>query len=125
MIFGLFVAAPVIFWQLWRFIGPGLYRREKRLVLPFTLFSALFFIGGALFCQLVVLPLAYPFFLGYSKGRLGAWTTPLAHKINFAFATPVGARPVLMMDPVFSFAMKILVAFGLVFELPLVLAFLA
>src|SRR5215470_13202585 len=83
MIFGLFVAAPAIFWQLWRFIGPGLYRREKRIVAPFTIFSALFFIGGALFCQL------------------------------------------LMMEPVLSFAMKMLIAFGLVFELPLVLAFLA
>src|SRR5262245_11558927 len=38
MIFGLFVAAPVIFWQLWKFVGPGLYKREKRIVFPFTAF---------------------------------------------------------------------------------------
>jgi sec-independent protein translocase protein TatC len=125
MIFGLFVAAPAIFWQLWRFIGPGLYKREKRIVAPFTIFSALFFIGGALFCQLVVLPIAYPFFLGYSKAQLGSWTTLFGHKINFAFATPIDVKPVLMMDAVLGFAMKMLIAFGLVFELPLVLAFLA
>jgi sec-independent protein translocase protein TatC len=125
MIFGLFVAAPVIFWQLWRFVGPGLYHREKRIVMPFTVFSALFFIGGALFCQLVVMPLAYPFFLGYSKAQLGAWTTLFGHRLNFHFATPINVRPVLMMEAVMGFAMKMLIAFGLVFELPLVLAFLA
>src|SRR5262249_36464925 len=49
MIFGLFLSAPMIFWQLWRFVGPGLYQREKRLVLPFTVMSVIFFLGGALF----------------------------------------------------------------------------
>src|SRR2546429_152276 len=94
MIFGVFIGAPVIFWQLWRFIGPGLYQREKRLVLPFTVFSVIFFVGGAVFCQLVVLPLAYPFFLGYSKAQLGSWTTLFGHRINFGFATPINIKPV-------------------------------
>jgi sec-independent protein translocase protein TatC len=125
MIFGLFVSAPAIFWQLWKFIGPGLYRREKRIVAPFTFFSAIFFIGGALFCQLVVMPIAYQFFLGYSKQHLGAWTTLFGHRINFQYAPEVAINPVLMMEPVLAFAMKMLIAFGLVFELPLVLAFLA
>jgi len=125
MIGGIFFGAPVIFWQLWRFIGPGLYQREKRLVLPFTVFSVLFFVGGAVFCQLVVLPLAYPFFLGYSKAQLGSWTTLFGHRVNFGFATPVNIKPVLMMEQVMGFSMKMLLAFGLVFELPLVLAFLA
>jgi sec-independent protein translocase protein TatC len=125
MVFGLFIAAPVIFWKLWRFIGPGLYKREKNIVLPFTVFSALFFIGGALFCQLVVLPIAYPFFLGYSKAQLGSWTTLFGHRLNFSYATPINVKPVLMMEAVLGFSMKMLIAFGVVFELPLVLAFLA
>jgi sec-independent protein translocase protein TatC len=125
MIFGLFLAAPVIFWQLWRFVGPGLYRREKRFVMPFTFFSAAFFIGGAFFCQKIVMPIAYQFFLGYSKKQLGAWTTLFGHRINFQYAPAVDINPMLMMEPVLSFALKMLIAFGLVFELPLVLAFLA
>src|SRR5262249_55165530 len=50
MIFGLFVSAPAIFWQLWQFIGPGLYRRGKRIVAPFTIFSALFVLRGGGVC---------------------------------------------------------------------------
>jgi sec-independent protein translocase protein TatC len=125
MIFGLFLSAPILFWQLWRFVGPGLYRREKKLVLPFTIFSVLFFVGGAAFCQLVVLPLAYPFFLGYSKAQLGAWTSLFGHRLHFGFATPINIKPVLMMESVMGFSIKMLLAFGLVFELPLALAFLA
>lgn len=124
MIFGLFVSAPAIFWQLWKFIGPGLYNREKKIVMPFTIFSAVFFIGGALFCQLLVMPIAYQFFLGYSKKELGAWTTLFGHRINFGMQA-VDINPVLMMEPVLGFALKMLIAFGLVFELPLILAFLA
>src|SRR5262249_61444096 len=81
--------------------------------------------GGACCCQLVVLPLAYPFFLGYSKAQLGSWTTLFGHRVNFGFATPVNIKPVLMMEQVMGFSIKMLLAFGLVFELPLVLAFLA
>src|SRR5262249_45704566 len=91
MIFCLFFSAPVIFWHLWCFVGRGLYRREMRLVFPFTIISVFFFIGGAAFCQLVVLPLAYPFFLGYSRS-IG----------------PITIKPVLMMDPVMSFSIKML-----------------
>src|SRR5262249_6948286 len=97
MIFVLFVAAPVIFWQLCSFVSPGLYSRERRFVLPFTAASAVFFIGGAAFCQIVVLPLAYPFFLGYAESRLGEWTTLFGHKVHFGYATPINIKPVLMM----------------------------
>src|SRR5689334_9635423 len=55
---GIFVASPVIFYQLWQFIAPGLYSKEKRIALPFAIFSALFFTTGALFCYRFVFPVA-------------------------------------------------------------------
>lgn len=125
MICGLFVGAPVIFWQLWSFVGPGLHRKEKRLILPFTVCSVLLFVGGALFCQLVVMPLAYPFFLGFAKAKLGSWTTLFGHRLNFSYATPINIAPVLMMEQVLGFSVKMLLAFGLVFEIPILLSFLA
>ena len=125
LVAGLFLSAPVLFWQLWRFVSPGLYKREKRLVVPFALGSGLLFAAGAAFCQFVVLPLAYPFFLGFAKAKAGAFTALLGHRVEFAFGQSVEITPVFMMEQVLSFAMRMLLAFGLVFELPLLLSFLA
>src|SRR5688572_3775550 len=60
---GVFLASPVIFHQLWKFIAPGLYDKEKRVAVPFAICSALCFIGGAAFCYVFVLPAAFKFFL--------------------------------------------------------------
>src|SRR5690606_13560815 len=65
VIASIFLGAPVIFYQLWMFISPGLYNREKRLVIPFAGTSALMFIAGAVFCYLLALPIATDFLLEY------------------------------------------------------------
>jgi sec-independent protein translocase protein TatC len=60
---GVFVASPVIFFQTWRFVAPGLYDREKRLAIPFTVAATVFFVAGAGFCYAIVFPVAFRFFL--------------------------------------------------------------
>ena len=101
---GLFLAAPAILWQIWAFVGPGLYRHEKQKVLPFVLIATFLFIGGAAFCYFVILPPAFKFLID-SAGE--------------------GIHPLLMMDAQLPLVMSLLVAFGLVFELPLIITFLA
>jgi len=101
---GLMVASPVIIYQFWMFVAPGLYDREKRLLLPIVFLSTLFFVGGALFGYFIVFPYGFQFFLG--------------------FATEI-IRPLPSMREYLSFSSKLLIAFGLVFEMPLVITFLA
>ena len=101
---GLIVASPVILYQFWMFVAPGLYKTERRMMAPVVLLSSLFFIGGALFGYFFVFPWGFKFFL--------------------AFATDT-IRPLPSMREYFGFSAKLLLAFGLVFELPLVLTFLA
>ncbi len=60
---GLLIAMPVVAWQLWAFIAPGLYKSERRLVYPLTFASSALFAGGAAFCFFVLLPIAMPFFM--------------------------------------------------------------
>ncbi|HVT46121.1 MAG TPA: twin-arginine translocase subunit TatC [Thermoanaerobaculia bacterium] len=100
---GLFAASPVILWQLWLFISPGLYRRERRYALPFIVFASLFFIGGGLFGYLTVLPMAAGFFI--EMGR--------------------GFQQVITVDDYFSFASKLILGMGLVFETPILVFFLS
>ncbi len=101
---GLMVASPVIIYQFWMFVAPGLYDREKRLLLPIVFLSTLFFVGGALFGYFIVFPYGFQFFLG--------------------FATEI-IRPLPSMKEYLAFSSKLLIAFGLVFEMPLVITFLA
>lgn len=101
---GIFLTSPAIFYQIWSFIAPGLYDDEKKYILPVAFCSALFFILGGAFCYYIVFPNAFSFFMTYSKG-------------------PFQAMP--GMGEYFSFALQLLVAFGLVFELPLFTFFLA
>src|SRR3989441_8924408 len=58
-----FVASPIVFFQAWRFVAPGLYRTEKRLALPFAIAASFFFLVGASFCYWLVFPVGFPFFL--------------------------------------------------------------
>jgi len=107
---GLLTAAPWIFWQLWGFIAPGLYRRERLMAVPFVLVSTLCFAGGALFGYFIVFPMGFETFLGYA-GEL-----------------PSGAiemRPTIMIDEYLTFATRLLLAFGLVFEVPVVVTFIS
>ena len=100
---GVMLMAPFIFYQLWMFIAPGLYRREKKYVIPFVVASTILFVGGALFGYFVVFPFGFKFFIGFSN--------------EYVKALP-------SVKQYFSFAIKLLFAFGIVFELPVVIFFL-
>ena len=103
LIAGILLAAPFIFYELWLFIAPGLYQREKKYVIPFVLFSTILFVGGSLFGYFVVFPFGFKFFLGFSN--------------EYVKALP-------SVKQYFSFSIKLLFAFGVVFELPVVVFFL-
>lgn len=98
------LVAPVIFYQLWMFIAPGLYQNEKKFAVPFVIFSTILFVGGALFGYFVVFPFGFKFFLGFANESIQALPS---------------------VKQYFSFAVKLLFAFGIVFELPVVVFFLA
>ncbi len=101
---GIILSTPVIFYQFWMFIAPGLYRNEKRYVIPIVFLSVLFFATGASFGYFVVFPYGFKFFLGFSNDAIHAMPS---------------------MKEYLAFASKMLLAFGFVFELPLVLTFMA
>jgi len=101
---GLFVASPLIFWQIWMFVAPGLYRRERRKIAPFVIAATTFFISGATFCYLVILPPAFQFLINSAGPDI---------------------KPVLMMDQQLGLVMMLLLAFAIIFELPMVLTLLA
>lgn len=103
---GLLVSMPVIFWQIWSFIAPGLYQHEKRYVIPFVIASTLCFATGAYFGFRFVFPMAF--------------------KVLIEFGTGSGdLNAMLSMGSYLSLSSKLLLAFGLVFELPVVIFFLA
>jgi sec-independent protein translocase protein TatC len=110
IVVGVIWSSPWVFWQIWRFISPGLYAREKRLALPFVLSSTLFFAGGAFFGYAVILPLGFQTFLGMA-GMLPDKTATL--------------QPTIMVDQYLTFSLQMLLAFGVVFEIPIIVAFLA
>ena len=95
---------PVFFWQTWAFVSPGLYVREKKLVVPFVLASTLLFLSGASFGYFVVFPVMFEFFTGFEAEYVrSAWT----------------------MREVFAFTTRMFLAFGVAFELPILVFFLA
>jgi sec-independent protein translocase protein TatC len=110
LVAGALFAAPWIFWQLWGFISPGLYRREKRLAIPFVLASTLCFVGGAFFGYAVVFPLGFETFLGFA-GMLPSGS--------------IRIQPTIMINEYLSFATRMLLAFGITFEIPVVVTFMA
>lgn len=101
---GLFLVSPYVFYQLWLFVAPGLYKHERKWVIPIALFSALFFVTGASFAYLVVFPYAFQFFMSYARDIIQAQ---------------------LKMEEYLAFTLKLMVAFGIAFELPLFVFFLA
>jgi len=125
MIFGFFAASPIIFYQLWKFVAPGLYKKEKRYVVPFTVSSALLFIGGAAMGYFVVFPIAFRFFLGFARANMGGMEKLLGGTLKFSMPQTFDLTPTLMMGEYFSLVWKLLLAFGLVFELPVLLMFLS
>jgi sec-independent protein translocase protein TatC len=101
---GFVMALPVIFWQLWAFIAPGLYEKEKSVAGPFVLISTFLFAGGATFGYTVVFPLMFDFLTGFdSEFVQSAWS----------------------MREVFALTTRLFLAFGVAFELPVLVFFLA
>lgn len=122
---GIFVASPVIFYQLWQFIAPGLYSKEKKIALPFAIFSALFFISGALFCYDFVFPVAFKFFLSYSSANISQMQEMFGVHVNVNVADPLRVHANIFMEQYLDLATKMLLGFGLIFEMPLLIFFLA
>jgi sec-independent protein translocase protein TatC len=104
LIAGVFISAPVILWQVWAFIAPGLHQHEKKYALPFVLVGSLMFILGGAFSLFVVTPYALNFLLGYARP---------------------GLKPMITIQNHVDFLLKFTLAFGAVFELPLALTLLA
>ena len=115
--FGGFVLAfPVIGYQLWRFVAPGLYRSEKAAFLPFLVASPVMFAIGASFAYYVILPMAYDFFLGFQQAPVVATVDEVTTTDNVAGIAFQGS-----MQEYLSLTMKFLLAFGLSFQLPVAL----
>jgi sec-independent protein translocase protein TatC len=137
---GFVMAFPIIAYQLWRFVAPGLYRREKRAFLPFLVASpALFLIGGA-FAFYVVLPIAFDFFLSFQQFGAGPLTEAADPSVGGAVPPPGGADAVPggaeaaaggdqalsiqylgTINEYLGLTMKFIIAFGLCFQLPVLL----
>jgi sec-independent protein translocase protein TatC len=104
----LLIASPFIFWELWKFVAPGLYKKEKKMALAVTLATAACFLGGAAF--------------GYQVLSTPALTYMLSFSEMFTGSLPFGIEPTVMMDEVVGFMLAMLLGTGVAFELPVVLA---
>jgi sec-independent protein translocase protein TatC len=125
LLVGVFLASPFVFRELWRFISPGLYHRERRWGLGFILSSVFLFVGGAAFAYVYVLPASYKYFLGYAGESLGMIKEVLGTAVDVKLSLPFDIKPMITMDEYFGLTSMLLLVFGAVFELPLVLAVLA
>jgi len=103
LVAGVILALPIIFYQLWMFLAPALFQKEKKYIIPFVLFSSILFAAGALFGYLVVFPYGFKFFVSFATEDIQALPS---------------------VKQYFSFAIRLLLAFGLVFEMPVVVLFL-
>jgi sec-independent protein translocase protein TatC len=101
---GVLLASPYVMWQVWLFIAPGLYSREKKLAIPFVIGSSSLFVAGAAFSHYVLFPAAWRFFAGFSN--------------DFMVFTP-------RIDPVFGLYVKLMLGMGLVFQMPMLMLVLA
>ncbi|MEW5901887.1 MAG: twin-arginine translocase subunit TatC [Acidobacteriota bacterium] len=99
----LFAVSPFVFYQIWLFVAPGLYQKEKKYVIPFVLFTTIFFIGGALFGYFIAYPFTCRFFLNMSSGF----------------------KTIFTANEYFGLTLKVLLGIGLAFELPTLIFFLS
>lgn len=107
---GFVFALPVIFYQVWAFVAPGLYSRERRLALPFVFSSSTLFAGGVYFGWRVALPIAYRYLLSLSGSVAGS---------------NLSVMPTIMIEQYLDSIAQMLIAFGLAFELPVLSLFLS
>jgi sec-independent protein translocase protein TatC len=116
---GFALAFPVVGYQMWRFVAPGLYRNEKNAFLPFLLASPIMFAIGAAFAYFIILPFAFDFFLGFQDKQLPTWiggkTAELGAQVLASTKFQGSA------DAFLSLSMKFIMAFGLCFQLPVLL----
>lgn len=103
---GFIIVSPFVFYQVWKFIEPALYEHEKRLALPFVFFTTIFFVVGVLFCFYMVLPIAIGFFINFGNIQLEA-------------------EAIFSVKEYISFVLRMLFAFGVTFELPVILSLFA
>ena len=99
----LFLTSPYTLYQIWKFISPGLYAKEKKYVIPFVISSTLLFVGGVLFGYFIALPPAFKFFVSFSTDAL---------------------KPMVSFREYLGLTLKFLLAFGLSFEMPVFMFFL-
>jgi len=97
------ISSPVIFLEIWKFISPGLLSKEKKYAVPFIITTTFLFLIGALFCFLIVLPLAIDFLLNYKTQNI---------------------KPMISAEKYIDFCLKFIIAFGAIFELPVLVVFL-
>ena len=105
LIAAVFLASPVILYQAWAFVAPGLYSQEKRYARPFVIFGTLFFVLGGAFCYELVFPVGFAFFLEEYK--------------------TIGVQPSIRISEYLSLSARMLLAFGVTFELPVITFFFA
>ncbi len=116
-VFGGFVIAfPIIGYQMWRFVAPGLYRQEKQAFLPFLLASPALFLIGAAFAYYIILPMAFDFFLGFQQFGLGDPTAQAPEPGEQVTIQYLGT-----INEYLGLTMKFIIAFGLCFQLPVLL----
>lgn len=101
---GLIVASPWVLWQLWLFIAPGLYSHEKKFAIPFVLMGTAFFLAGAAFSHYVAFPWTWKFFVDF---------------------TPEYVQLMMRLGPAFGLYVKMLLGFGVIFQMPTIVLFLA
>lgn len=101
---GIFISAPLILWQLWKFIAPGLYTHEKKFAIPFVVMSTFFFTAGGLFAHYIAFPWTWAFFASFANDYM-------------VFVPKV--------DEAFAIYTKMILAFGVIFEMPTLVFFLA
>ena len=99
LIAGLFIASPAVFYEIWKFVAPGLYETERRMAKPFVFFATIFFVLGGYFCWAVVFKVGYAFFLGQYAS--------------------IGVTPTIRISEYLAFSSKLLLAFALTFEMPI------
>jgi sec-independent protein translocase protein TatC len=101
---GVFFSSPFILYQIWAFVSPGLYEKEKKYIFPYLFVSTVFFVAGALFCYFIVFPVVFRFFLSFATKDI---------------------RPLPAIKEYLTFTIKLLLAFGLLFQWPPLILFLS
>ncbi len=105
MILGIFIAMPVILWNVWAFVAPGLHKHERKYAAPFVIVGSLLFIGGGAFGLFVIIPFAVNFLVNFGQEQ--------------------GLKPMITISSYIDFIIKFTLAFGVVFELPVVITLLS